>query len=208
MKLWEGNVFNHVCQSVYLFKGVGRRVSMWPLPMMHWTSLYRASLVLALAPRTRIRYGTPWPCPLGHQTWDFFPAMPSSQYWHLVPITGDLFKIVHMRTPPPTSTDICWPPKHVRLAARMLSCKFCCIHLPLYVRKNTDLLLFSLRKTAKRHKKNIFKNEAFWLVERTVGVVACVHSIVLPVGRATQISVSYVRISAISSISIFNTSIR
>ena len=31
MKLWEGNVFNHVCQSVCLFTW---NVHMGPLPMM------------------------------------------------------------------------------------------------------------------------------------------------------------------------------
>ena len=57
------------------------------------------------------------------------PAHPSS--WHLVAITGDLFKLVHWTctgTPThqycstniwwlPTSTDIWWPLKHIRLVS-------------------------------------------------------------------------------------------
>ena len=35
MNLWEGNIFSHICHSVW---GGG-----WPLPMMHWTSSLRNS---------------------------------------------------------------------------------------------------------------------------------------------------------------------
>ena len=35
-KLWEGNVFSRVCPLVCPQGG-----TMWPLPMMHWTLLYR-----------------------------------------------------------------------------------------------------------------------------------------------------------------------
>ena len=45
--------------------------------------------------------------PIGHQNWE--PTPPSFRYcWHLVVITGDLFKFVHLRTYPPlvlTSSD-------------------------------------------------------------------------------------------------------
>ena len=37
-KLWEGNVFGHVCYSVHQGMEGG---AMWPLPVMHWTSPYR-----------------------------------------------------------------------------------------------------------------------------------------------------------------------
>ena len=43
-KLRKGNVFSRVCLAFCL--STGRGVTMWPLPlpMMHWTSLYRAPL--------------------------------------------------------------------------------------------------------------------------------------------------------------------
>ena len=46
-KLREGNVFTEVCLS---FWSGGR--PMWPLPMMHWTSLYRAPWPRAHIPHT------------------------------------------------------------------------------------------------------------------------------------------------------------
>ena len=49
-KLGEGNVLTRVCLSVHR----GRRGAMWPLPVIHWTSLYRPS---------------PWPRPCS-STWD------------------------------------------------------------------------------------------------------------------------------------------
>ena len=57
-------------------------VPMWPLPMMHWTSLYRA------LPSPHIR-----------------PKTPLEQ--HRGVITGDLFKLVHLMTFP---SDIWWLP--------------------------------------------------------------------------------------------------
>ena len=62
--------------------------------MMNWTSLYRVH------------------SPLGHQTWDPHPAqvpglglgLPASDI--LFAITGDLFKIVHLRTPSLVLTSI------------------------------------------------------------------------------------------------------
>ena len=76
-----------VCQSVCPGEGMG--LLMWPLPTMHWTSLYR------------------------HETWDHPP-----HYYHLVAITDDLFKIVHSRTPTHRYWYlVAWPPKHTRLAS-------------------------------------------------------------------------------------------
>ena len=69
-KWQEGDVSICVCQSF---------CPMWPLPMMHWTSLY--------SPTSATRPG-----PAGHQTWA---------------ITGDLFKLVPLRTLPPGS-DLWW----------------------------------------------------------------------------------------------------
>ena len=71
-KLQEGNVFTAVC----LFTGG----PMWPLPIMHWTSLYKAPDM--------------GPTPLGHQTWGL--TVPPHCYWHLMIITEDLFKLVHV----------------------------------------------------------------------------------------------------------------
>ena len=71
-KLWEGNVYTGVCQS---FCSAG--IPMWPLFMMHWTSLYRPPS-LTLTPDIR-------PSP--------------TQLVTLVTITGDLFKLVHLRNP-------------------------------------------------------------------------------------------------------------
>ena len=72
MKFREGNVFSHrsICLSVH------RNGPMWPLPMVHWTSLYNPSLDMG-----------------SHCT----RALPVTK---VVAITGHLFKLVHLRTPP------------------------------------------------------------------------------------------------------------
>ena len=68
-------------------------VLMWPLPMMHYISLHRP-------PQPRAQF--PWTSDLRH-----LPFWPCPCWWHLVVITGDLFKLVHSRTsPPPPPRDI------------------------------------------------------------------------------------------------------
>ena len=83
-KLRECNVFSRFC----LFTRMG--VPMWPLPMIHWTSLYRP----APCPLD-IRHGTPRP---------HYPPNP--------------LNIRHgtLLTPSPKASDIWWPLKNVRLA--------------------------------------------------------------------------------------------
>ena len=94
-ELREGNVFS--CVSV-IWSVHRSGVPMWPLPMMPWTSLYRASSSQTsdLGPS----------CP---QYLDIRPGNPTSPslccYWHLVAITGDLFKHVHLRNPLPRMTS-------------------------------------------------------------------------------------------------------
>ena len=95
-ELWEGNVFSCMCLS----SGLSPRanVPMWPLPMMPWTSLYRAS-----SSQTSDLGPT---CP---QFLDIRPGNPSIPslccYWHLVAIIGDLFKHVRLRKPLPRVTS-------------------------------------------------------------------------------------------------------
>ena len=95
-ELWEGNVFSCMCLS----SGLSPRanVSMWPLPMMPWTSLYGAS-----SSQTSDLGPT---CP---QFLDIRPGNPSSPslccYWHLVAIIGDLFKHVRLRKSLPRVTS-------------------------------------------------------------------------------------------------------
>ena len=88
----------HSCLSVHRREGV----PIWPLPMMHWASLYRSP---DPPPHPDIRYGPPpWTSDTGP------PALPpllvtsGDRYWNL-------FKLVHLRTHPLspypfTSTDI------------------------------------------------------------------------------------------------------
>ena len=66
---------------------------MWPLPMMNWDM------------------GTPWTPDMAHTRLLSLCPHPQSppNYWHLVVITGDLFKLVHLRRCHPT-TDIKWWP--------------------------------------------------------------------------------------------------
>ena len=66
-------------------------VPMWPLTMLHWTLLY-----------------SPHPQTSDHRTWDPTPH----HKWLLVATTGDLFKLVNLRTHHPTHWY--WP-KLVRL---------------------------------------------------------------------------------------------
>ena len=63
-KLWEGNVFSHVCLFI------------WPLPIMYWTSMY------TLLPSS---------APTRHQTWD--PGHNPTLLVASCGLTGDLFKL-------------------------------------------------------------------------------------------------------------------
>ena len=83
----EGNVFTGVSLSFCS----GRSPYMWPLPMMPWTSLYSHR-----NPTLDNRPGNPLPS-------DIRPGSPC--YWHLVANTGDLFKIIYLRTP---RSEIWW----------------------------------------------------------------------------------------------------
>ena len=83
------DVFTGVC----LLFCLGEGVPMWPFPMMHWTSLYRAPIGPSPSPS---RHGTQLPDP-----------SPSDIWWSL-----DVFIRPHC-IGPPTGTDIWWPPKHV-----------------------------------------------------------------------------------------------
>ena len=71
---------------------------MWPLPMMHWTSLYRPPVPW----QPWHKSFPPWTSDMGPSG----PALPpldiwhGPPWWHLVAITGDLFKVVHLRTFP------------------------------------------------------------------------------------------------------------
>ena len=58
-KLWESNVFSSVCLST-------RGLSMWPLPMMYWTSLYRPPSRLHLTDMGHVDLFWPWPYPHPH----------------------------------------------------------------------------------------------------------------------------------------------
>ena len=85
-------MFSLVCLSVH--RG---GVAMWPLPLMHYTSPYRTSQ------------------PPGDQTWD--PLQPCPPL--LVTSCGNHWRPVQtcsLKSPPPTSTDIRWSPKPLRLA--------------------------------------------------------------------------------------------
>ena len=98
MKMWECNVFTHVCLLI-------GRAPMWALSMMQWTSLYSLQTSNMGAPR--------------HQTWD----PPSPRPWPTLLVTCGChhWRPVHLRTHR-TSTDI-WRPKHVWLASgRYASC--------------------------------------------------------------------------------------
>ena len=71
-----------VCHSVQGFP-------MWPVPMMHWD--------MGNPPIPDTKYGTSSsPSP---RIANMGPT-PSPCYWHLVVITGDLFKLAHLRTHP------------------------------------------------------------------------------------------------------------
>ena len=97
-----GKVFSLV--SVIQCRG---RVPMGPLPMTHRD--------MGTNPTPHISYPilhtlSPYPTP------SHIPCC-----WHLVAITGELFKLVHLRTCPPTGTDILWwPPK--RAVRILLEC--------------------------------------------------------------------------------------
>ena len=69
-KLREGNVFTCVCLSVH------REAPLWPLPMIHWTSLYKDPLP------------NPSPVPLNirHRTPGFSPLLVTSCGHHCRPI--------------------------------------------------------------------------------------------------------------------------
>ena len=98
----EGNVFTFVCPFT-------EWVPVWPLPMIHWISLYRISWLYPTPPQLQT-WGLPNPSlqtsdigtlSLSPQTWDMGPPY----QWHLLAITGDLFKPVYLTTsPPPTGT--------------------------------------------------------------------------------------------------------
>ena len=88
-------VFTHVCLLT-------RGSCMWPLPIMHWTSMYRPPLL-------DIRPSQMGPLPQ-HQTWDPWPLQLTSggHDWRLVQTCS--FE------DPSNSTDIWWP-KHVWFAS-------------------------------------------------------------------------------------------
>ena len=66
-KLWEAYIFSRVCLSLCL-SVCPQMWSMWPPPMMHWTSSYRVpqpcsqiwDLTVHRAPRTQLWF--PWTC--------------------------------------------------------------------------------------------------------------------------------------------------
>ena len=92
-KLRKGNIFTAVCHSV-------REMCIGPWVSTHYQTW-------DLPPTTDIWW-------LSLETWD----LPSPCYWHLVVITGYLFKLVHLRTYPQTSTcSKWWLPKHVQLVS-------------------------------------------------------------------------------------------
>ena len=64
MKLREGNVFSRVCPSVSnsVHASGGRGGPISPLPMMHWTSLYRAPWPHPSPDMEPHFTGTPTPC--------------------------------------------------------------------------------------------------------------------------------------------------
>ena len=102
----------HRCLFVILFGGP--HVTITYDAFRHWTSKYQTG---DLPPPLETKNGTT--PPPRYQTWH-----PSSYYRHLVVITGDLFKLVHLRTyptptpSPATGTDIYWwPSKSVLLRA-------------------------------------------------------------------------------------------
>ena len=83
---------------------------MWPLSKMHWTSLYRVP--------------PPAHHPLRHQTWDLpSPISQPPYYGHLVAITRDLYKLVHLRTlPSPWEQHPIWFAMGGMHPTGMLSC--------------------------------------------------------------------------------------
>ena len=110
MKSWEGNVFTAICLSVILPRGRDPHLKIphgaWNLPhpfpfpvdTRHRTyrlpSPWISDIPGYLPPLLDTRHGT-YPLSAGFQIWDLPPC-----YWHLVVITGNLFKLVHLRTYP------------------------------------------------------------------------------------------------------------
>ena len=131
--------------------------------------------------------GLSWPC---LQTWDLTgqdrppPPPPTSRSplhkRHLVAITGDLFKLVHLRSP--TSTDIWWPPKHVPLAsgwagthpAWMLSCWRYIFSRSLGRRRK------GLRRFVPQTYSLLYNNHLFWKWNPLVTTGAQLRSITPP----------------------------
>ena len=83
--LWQDNVFSHVRLSDCP-RGEG---GMWRLLMMHWTSIDRYP-----------------PPPPKKKHWTGTPTPPWQ--WHLVALTGGLFKLVHFRTSPGLTSGGYW----------------------------------------------------------------------------------------------------
>ena len=79
-KFQEGNVFSRVCP--------------------HVTITHDALHLTAQGPPAQAQF--PWTSDLRHLP----PPGPAPCWWHLVVITGDLFKLVHSRTSPPRPRDI------------------------------------------------------------------------------------------------------
>ena len=100
--------------SVCLFMGDG---TMWPLPMMHWTSLYPP-------PPCTHTHTHVQPCPLSGQgnLQEHVTCYLTGQD----PFRGDLFKLVHFRTPP-ASADTQLARVGGTHPIGMLSC-FCCVY--------------------------------------------------------------------------------
>ena len=98
-KLLKGNVFTGVC----LFIGTG--VSLWPLPMMHWTSLYLEP------PPPEMEPGYVAPPPHLDMGPGYLP--PLASYWHLVVINWD---------PPPVLTPSAGHQNTHRAVCILLGC--------------------------------------------------------------------------------------
>ena len=99
-KLWKVNIFSHVCLSVNHSVHKGRIPCdhyLWcigPRLPRHRTSMYRDPQDM------QPHYTVTSPAPNSPDLGLHCTGTPC--YWYLAAKTGDLFKLVHLRTPPPT----------------------------------------------------------------------------------------------------------
>ena len=150
MKLWEGSVFRHTCLPPYDYYP-------WCIEP-HCTSL-----------------ATPAP----PQTWDIGPPCPqfwhNPCYWHLVAITGNLFKLVHLRIQPftPTGNDI-WIHGHqsIWLVSKW---DISCWNASLFWTVWFFALVLGIRKAWLRHQPDVSIDGHLILIMADLTLFSCPH---------------------------------